>query len=140
MSGLLLKIKSKNGQTILNTVQPTATLASLKSELAKITNIAPKNLQILSGFPPKPLDLSTLEKTVEASNIHSGDTLIVEEKIEASQNLCDEGMKEEVSDRSKTRRHISDSSMDVPGILLKKVVPADNSCLFTSIGFVLGGE
>lgn len=26
------------------------------------------------------------------------------------------------------------------GILLKKVVPADNSCLFTSIGFVLKGE
>lgn len=26
------------------------------------------------------------------------------------------------------------------GILLKHVVPADNSCLFTSIGFVMNGK
>lgn len=142
MTSLLLKIKSKNGQTVLNTIQPSTTLASLKTELSKITNIAPKNVNILSGFPPKPLDLTNLEKTVEASNINSGDTLIIEEIVglEPPKNLNDGGIKGEVSESNITRRHISDSSMDVPGILLKKVVPADNSCLFTSIGFVLGGE
>lgn len=34
----------------------------------------------------------------------------------------------------------SGSSGDFNGILLKKVVPADNSCLFTSIRFVLNGK
>lgn len=40
------------------------------------------------------------------------------------------------------RSHIIDqeSFIDAPGVLMKKVVPADNSCLFTSVGYVLNGE
>lgn len=40
------------------------------------------------------------------------------------------------------RSHIVDqeSFIDAPGVLMRKVVPADNSCLFTSVGYVLNGE
>lgn len=41
-----------------------------------------------------------------------------------------------------SRSHIVDqeSFVDTPGVLMKKVVPADNSCLFTSVGYVLNGK
>lgn len=41
-----------------------------------------------------------------------------------------------------SRSHIVDqeSFADAPGVLMKKVVPADNSCLFTSVGYVLNGK
>lgn len=41
-----------------------------------------------------------------------------------------------------SRSHIVDqeSFMDASGVLMKKVVPADNSCLFTSVGYVLNGK
>lgn len=40
------------------------------------------------------------------------------------------------------RSHIVDqeSFANAPGVLMRKVVPADNSCLFTSVGYVLNGK
>lgn len=40
------------------------------------------------------------------------------------------------------RSHIVDQEnfANAPGVLMRKVVPADNSCLFTSVGYVLNGE
>lgn len=40
------------------------------------------------------------------------------------------------------RSHIVDqeSFANTPGVLMRKVVPADNSCLFTSVGYVLNGK
>lgn len=40
------------------------------------------------------------------------------------------------------RSHIVDQEnfATAPGVLMRKVVPADNSCLFTSVGYVLNGE
>lgn len=40
------------------------------------------------------------------------------------------------------RSHIVDQEnlADAPGVLMRKVVPADNSCLFTSVGYVLNGK
>jgi len=40
------------------------------------------------------------------------------------------------------RSHIVDQETfaNTPGVLMRKVVPADNSCLFTSVGYVLNGE
>jgi len=141
MAGFALRVKTKNGQIVLNTVQPSSTIYTLKEELSNITKISPNNLHVLYGFPPKPLDLSIEDKTLESRNIHSGDTLIIEEKpsqsIPTTANPIDENQPS-----NEVRRHITENSvgLESPGILLKKVVPADNSCLFTSIGFVLGGK
>lgn len=38
------------------------------------------------------------------------------------------------------RSHILDESIMDPGILMKQIVPADNSCLFTSVGYALNGR
>lgn len=137
MASFVLRVKTKNGQVVLNTIKSSSTVASLKNELSQISQIPRSNLLVLSGFPPKNLDLSVEEKTLEAMHISSGDTLIVEEKIDTVKPI--EEPKKTWAE-SELRRHISENTMEVPGVLLKKVVPADNSCLFTSIGFVLGGR
>jgi ubiquitin thioesterase OTU1 len=59
----------------------------------------------------------------------------VEEK---QQNIVNSGQK--ISRVEEPRPHIVDSKLGCPGILMRMVVPPDNSCLFTSIGFVLSGE
>ena len=67
------------------------------------------------------------------SGIISGDTLIVEEK---SPLYNGKQKSEEIG-----RTHIVDEKnfTNTPGVLMKKVVPADNSWLFTSVGYVLNG-
>ncbi|KAG8261307.1 aminotransferase [Homalodisca vitripennis] len=87
------------------------------------------------GSPPKPLDLSLEKKTLLEVNINSGDKLIIEEQgnvrpfsedVSASA-LADRPCEEEVEPY-------------VPWpVLLRKTIPGDDSCLFTSIGFILRG-
>lgn len=126
MAGFVLKVKTKTGQIIVKTLTPSSTIADLINELSTLTNIPAKRLHILSGFPPKPLNLEQFNISLESCGLQSGETLIVEEK-------------EVIQEKEQIPRHTADNQLGCPGILRRKIVPADNSCLFTSIGFVLGG-
>ncbi|KAG8275841.1 aminotransferase [Homalodisca vitripennis] len=134
MAGFVLEIKFKDTQSSL-TVEKSTSIRCLKEKLSEITNIVVERLQVLSGSPPRPLDLSLEEKTLLEVNINSGDKLIIEEQdivtsvredVSASA-LADKPCEEEVEPY-------------VPWpVLLRKAIPGDNSCLFTSIGFILQG-
>ncbi|GLH03117.1 hypothetical protein R5R35_007690 [Gryllus longicercus] len=138
MAGFALRMKSKSGQTVIKGLTPQSTVAELKGKLSSLTNIREKALHVLSGFPPKPLDLKQSDITLEAIGITSGDTLIIEERDNPGEEKQTD--KESTAPQMERRIHIQESQLERPGILMRKVVPADNSCLFTSIGFVLGGK
>lgn len=129
MARFALRIKSKTGQQIVEGLTTHSTILDLKNQIASLTNIPVENLHVLNGYPPKTLNLSDDSVTLESSGISSGDTLIVEEQASES-----------TSAQPPRKAHISERQLDCPGILMKQVVPADNSCLFTSIGFVLSGK
>ncbi|XP_011496189.1 PREDICTED: ubiquitin thioesterase OTU1 [Ceratosolen solmsi marchali] len=134
MENFVIRVKSKSGQKIVDNLTPQDTVTNLKNKLSEITGIQTDALHVLRGFPPKPLDLNDINSTLKESDILSGETLIVEEK----QNMFNS--KQRVADMS--CKHITDNLDfgNYPGILMKMVVPADDSCLFTSVGFVLNGK
>ncbi|XP_055911683.1 ubiquitin thioesterase OTU1 [Eupeodes corollae] len=145
MTGFSLKLKSKNGQFVVSDLNAGTTIADLKTKISQVTQINPSYLHILIGFPPKPLDLSHNDNSLSATGISSGDTLIVEEKI--IQNIEDDAafarrLQEEEDQEMLSASEVpsQDPSNPFVGILMKKIVPADNSCLFTSIGYVLNGK
>ncbi|XP_043250943.1 yod1 deubiquitinase [Colletes latitarsis] len=133
MAGFVLRVKTKSGQKVVNGLIPKDKVSELKSKLSEITGIPVGALHVLGGFPPKAINLNKEKATIEESGIVSGDTLIVEEKplhYNGEQKFEDIG-----------RSHIDEENfIDTPGVLMKKVVPADNSCLFTSVGYVLNGK
>ncbi|KAL6267236.1 hypothetical protein P5V15_000311 [Pogonomyrmex californicus] len=135
MAGFVLRIKTKSGQKAVHGLAAHDKVSQLKAKLAELTGVPAAALQVLVGFPPKPVDLDATDATIERAGIVSGDTLIVEEKQivfnRHEQRLDDLG-----------RSHIIDQEnfANIPGILMRKVVPADNSCLFTSVGYVLNGK
>ncbi|XP_034944875.1 ubiquitin thioesterase OTU1 isoform X2 [Chelonus insularis] len=132
MNTFLLRIKTKSGHQIISTLLATDTVYNLKVKLTEFTGIESKALHILYGFPPKVLEVSNDTLTLKEVGIMSGETLIVEEKSVFSEFL---------NDNIQSSSHlISDGNSHVPGTFIKKVVPADNSCLFTSIGYVIGGK
>lgn len=134
MPGYTLKVKTKRGQHVLNTLDAESSVVDLKRTLSALTEIPETNLYILSGFPPKPLDISNESSTIKTVGIVSGDTLILEDKAGASLSTNAKLRDQEASDEefAKSLAAVEDSEFN--GILMKKVVPADNSCLFTSIG------
>jgi len=122
--GFSLKVKTKQGQHVVHNLTENTTVGNLKRTIADLTKISENCLHILNGYPPKPIDLTQKEQELLTIGITNGDTLIVEEKIEnhdTSPN-ADEFVAEAAENN------------DFNGILLKQIVPADNSCLFTSIG------
>ncbi|KAJ8921871.1 hypothetical protein NQ315_008504 [Exocentrus adspersus] len=129
MAGFALRVKTKSGHQVVNTLTKDSSIKELKQVLSTLSNIPVNRLQILSGYPPKILDVTQDNLNLANSGITSGDTLILEEKI-GSQSAPEE---------KPARKHVEDP-FDCPGILMKNVVPADNSCLFTSVHFVLNGK
>lgn len=135
MVGFSLRVKTKSGQKLINNLNEGSTIKELKVVLASLANISINRLHVLSGFPPKSLDISQDDLNLTTSGITSGDTLILEEK-EFPKTVQDKGSTDETNPLHK--QHVEEP-FNCPGILMKQIVPANNSCLFTSINFVLNG-
>lgn len=63
-------------------------------------------------------------------------------QLAAEEELLENTRLQSISEHNQQQQQLEheDENAEFMGILLKKVVPADNSCLFTSIGYVLNGQ
>lgn len=136
MSALAFKVKSKNGQQILKDLTSDSTVGELKMFLSSLTDVGVERICVLCGYPPKPLDISNDNRKIIDIGLKTGETLIVEEKA-VPVNVASkppEAKPKPVENGVASHETIGPCR---PGILMKKVVPSDNSCLFTSIGELL---
>uniref|UniRef100_A0A8C5LMX5 Ubiquitin thioesterase OTU n=1 Tax=Leptobrachium leishanense TaxID=445787 RepID=A0A8C5LMX5_9ANUR len=119
---LRLRCKTREGSQVLQGLTALSSIRELKESIAGATGIVVPRQRVMVGFPPANLDLSNAEGTLGELPIKSGDTLIVEE------------------DKSKPSTAIPHVSKTAAGSKIeRRVVPADNSCLFTSIYYVVEG-
>lgn len=108
-----------------------STLDELQALIFSITQIQPDKQCIKSGYPPKALNLSGAEtNTLKTVGLRSGDTLIIEE------------LKDGVNGGVQSQPPTQAAAVSVPPPrpirkMVRKIVPADNSCLFASISFVV---
>jgi ubiquitin thioesterase OTU1 len=116
------------------TIPLNCSIASLKEQVSVLSKIPVASMKLLFGFPPK--IIQKIEGTIEDAGLKSGDTIIAE--IDSSSENVQQL---KVQTESNILKHVIDQEVgdEVP-LILRKVVPADNSCLFTSMGFVLGGK
>ncbi|XP_059169723.1 ubiquitin thioesterase OTU1-like [Physella acuta] len=133
---LRLRIQTKSGHKLLEGLFLASTVGKLKEVIADCTNITKNKIKIRQGYPPKVIDISNETAELSSLPFRSGDTLIVEEdeSINASTNP---GVSNSQHDeRLDTLLH-HQLEEGASGILTRKVVPADNSCLFTSVHLVM---
>lgn len=142
MAGFSLKLKTKTGQQhIVSNLEQSTTVRTLKGKITELTKIPAEVLHVVLGFPPfKQLDFSNDDDLISAIGISNGDTLIVEEKQLSESERNQLAAKKRLEEDEKLAAELAAQGEDSVGILLKQIVPSDNSCLFTSIGFVLTGK
>ena len=140
MSGqpLRLRIQTKTGPKMLEGLYLASTVGRLKDTISEIANIPSHRIKVKQGYPPKVIDISNDDAELSSLPFRSGDTIIVEE---------DESKPHVQFSGAETSSSQSDERLDTllthqleegaTGILTRKVVPADNSCLFTSINLVM---
>lgn len=58
MANIALKIKTKSGQQVIDSLTTNSSIKDLKQILSNIAKIPIGRLQVLSGFPPKILNIS----------------------------------------------------------------------------------
>lgn len=136
MGGLTLKIKTKQGQHILKDLTTTDSIDTLKTKLSQLTNIPTERLSVLIGFPPKHLNITDdVCSTLATRGVTNGDTLIVDEKAGAVPSvIANSAPIAPVTVDPAAADAVKEVVVQSAGILLKRIVPSDNSCLFTSIG------
>lgn len=123
-----LRCKAKDGTHVLQGLSSRTPVRELQGQIAAVTGIAPRGQRILAGYPPECLDLSDGDITLGDLPLQSGDMLIVEE------------------DQTRTRTSPTFTKHGAPSlgretlpVLARISVPADNSCLFTSVYYVVEG-
>ncbi|XP_027010655.1 ubiquitin thioesterase OTU1 [Tachysurus fulvidraco] len=119
---LRLRCKSKNGTHLMQGLTHQSCVKELKDKVEELTGIPCDVQKVMVGYPPTSLDFSNGDAHLKDFPIKSGDTLIVEE----------EKNKPKVS-MPKT------PLLDSRPVLERRTVPADNSCLFTSVNYVVEG-
>jgi ubiquitin thioesterase OTU1 len=95
--------------------------------IAEEVKIKAFRVKLKCGYPPKALDDEN-DKTLSSLGIKTGEMFIVEEDMEA------------VAPVDKLVNEITTSSQtpDSDGmIMLRRIIAADNSCLFNSVGFAM---
>jgi len=166
MAKLNLRVRHEGGQGVVKGLDPEDSIEKLISHSLEVLGVGDADtgaVKMLSGFPPKPLDLSDRDRSIDSIGVRTGDTIIFQNINTSSSSssspsnssnpchssspsnsttpnpkpetalrpLCSDGGQPESKRLKIDPKHEK---------LERKVVPADNSCLFTSINFCMSGE
>lgn len=112
---LVLRVRTKTGIVRIDNLTAESTLLDLKKSIASSTGFEENKFKILCGYPPKQLTSKNENSSLEQNSIKNGEMFTLEETISAPSSAP---IKQETQ-------------------LCRKVVPADNSCLFTSINYLM---
>lgn len=139
MSGqqLRLRIQTKSGHKMLEGLYLASTIGRLKEVIADLTAIPKERIKVRQGYPPRVIDITNETAELSTLPFRSGDTLIIEEdkSIEiVAQSECSTSTQPDERLDVLLHQQLEEGAS---GILTRRVVPADNSCLFTSIHLVM---
>ncbi|XP_002739949.1 ubiquitin thioesterase OTU1-like [Saccoglossus kowalevskii] len=121
---LSLRCQTKHGRHAVEGLTLNSTVEHLLEKIQELTKIPACSQKIFQGYPPKETDVTNPNTKLSTLPFRSGDTLIVEEAPcgKIASNLV-----------TKT----DNSEVIIQRRLTRISVPADNSCLFTSVSFLM---
>ncbi|XP_042912582.1 uncharacterized protein [Parasteatoda tepidariorum] len=148
-SSFAIRCISASGRFTISELESSSTVKALKESIMKVTEIQPEKMKILSGYPPKPIKLEHDNSKLDEVGIESGETLIiqVDETLNAqavpdvnkpTSSESPKKRKQELPPVMKQMKEFSNGAPDImPGIMMRYDVPSNNSCLFSSVYFLV---
>ena len=142
-SKVSLRVKCEGGQGVVRGLDSEDSLEKLISHSLETLGKedCQQNIKLLSGFPPKPLDISDRDKSISSVGIRSGDTIIFQVSNNSSKSSTTSSATPVKQSHHQSEGETSNKRLKTENNarLERKVVPADNSCLFTSINYCMSG-
>lgn len=118
-SKLTLRVRTKKGVVRIDNLTSNSTMEDLKKSIIDLTGSS--EFKVLMGYPPKQIKNLNESSTLVQNSIKDGELFTLEES-KSEITLPSQGSSKKIIDSA---------------VLLRKVVPADNSCLFTSVNYVM---
>ncbi|XP_019854085.1 PREDICTED: ubiquitin thioesterase OTU1-like isoform X1 [Amphimedon queenslandica] len=156
----VVRLQCKTGRFILSNIKSSTTLKDLQAAIKDKTDVPPEQQKILHSYPPKEIESYDSKLTMADIGIKDGDTVTLQElqqprghrpkkqrqpvaQLEADKDVLITGESKVISNDTPSGPQSSSSSSSVSiaiGELKRKVVPADNSCLFASVNILVNGN
>ncbi|OXB67144.1 hypothetical protein ASZ78_015785 [Callipepla squamata] len=141
---LRLRCKARSGTQPLPGLTAHSRLRDMQAALAALTGVPAPAQRLLLGFPPRSLDLSDGERRLGELGIHSGVRFCASPALRSPLSLTGDTLivEEDTSKPAAGSPVVAKRMMavrDAVPVLARRVVPADNSCLFTSVYYVVEG-
>ncbi|GAB5361075.1 hypothetical protein AAMO2058_000683500 [Amorphochlora amoebiformis] len=130
------RLRIPGGQSaVIQGINSDAKVSDLAEKIKEVSKIAPSRQMIKFGYPPAELK-SGPNTLLSASGIRSGVTIMVSEG--PPKPLWVRATVEEKEEKNKGKNKNSSGSESKEGgwAIKRVVVPDDNSCLFTAVGYV----
>ena len=124
----ILRLPSRE-RHIIPSIPSTTPLATLQQHIQTLLTLPTASQLLYNGFPPKELDLSDPQRTLADCGIRNGDTVEVRvREVEGGGGAVVEEVRQ-------------GKGWEYPptvekGVMQRKQMPSDNSCLFHSIAYV----
>lgn len=134
MADLNIRLRYPGGSKTIS-VSSQANFNELKHLIFSVTGIVPDCQIIKSGYPPKVLE-NVDEASLQHLGILSGETLIIEGLSQPQ-----EPKPKQIENPTRSDTNEKRQSPDKNGnIMLRRIIAADNSCLFNSVGYAMEGR
>lgn len=132
-----LRIRHPKGNQVISTLYGNSSISDLKREISKLSDIPPSRISFKLGYPPQRVELPD-NTILENVGIQSGETIIAEENANASQSTTANIATNNKSQAGQKPEEPLEQKPNPEGlIMIRRVIPADNSCLFNSIAYAL---
>ncbi|KAG1756652.1 uncharacterized protein EDB91DRAFT_1093798 [Suillus paluster] len=144
-----IRLRHPKGVTTLQVDVENALVQDLQQQIFEVSEIPPSQQEIRSGYPPQSLTIIP-DLPLSSLGLKSGDQVIVNQKASSSARAAPSPPKAKpvssqppqasLSQPNSSRPALRTSGpdyVDTPnGVLVHRIVPDDNSCLFSSIALV----
>ena len=133
-----IQLKLPHNKTQIITLNCSDTFHQLQLHIKHIANIDIEQQELITGYPPRPIDTSNTSSTLHELNIKSGDRVIVNAVPHSNHHTPAQTIP--INHQSINNKS-DNTSIDNNIVPLKRVViDDDNSCLFHSINYALHGK
>ena len=126
-----IRIRHPKGSHLIDDLKEDSSINDLKTAIAKLLNTSKSSLILKKGYPPRIFELPE-STTLSNCEIYSGETIIVEidEKRAALEPIP--------RHQDKIKSYPNEQIPNKDGmIMIRRIIPADNSCLFNAIAYAI---
>lgn len=138
-----VRVKSRFGTSIVNCANDAIRLSEFIEEIRRNSTEADGRpvVALKVGFPPKPIDMTDLDKPINDLGIKNGDQVILEvEPLSDDKQYTASAQPAEESNKPKSDPNIPSTYITtLDKYLVLRNIPDDNSCMFNAISYGLFG-